>query len=533
MDAVTAVGGTNDGAAGAPPEVRALLVEDDPDDVFLCERAMRSVGTLQCTIEVVGSLREALDALDVARFDVAVVDLSLPDSSGIATVSTLAERHPEVPIVVLTGLVDDEAALAALHAGAQDYLVKGRVDAEATGRAIRYAIERGRIDSSRRAQETAERANLAKSRFLSRMSHELRTPLNSILGFGQILEMTVDGEDREYVEQILRGGRHLLGLIEEVIDIARIEAGEIAISVEPVGVDEVAVECLQMIAPIATQHGVAVSAESPTADPPSSVMVMADRQRLKQVLINLLSNAVKYNRRGGSVAVSWSAPVEGRVRVEVRDSGIGLAPEQASLAFTPFERLGAEDTAVEGTGLGLALTKSLVETMGGEIGLVSEQGTGTTVWTVWDAADPAHAVLDLAAVERPGGDVDHGPAATVVYMVGNPANLRLVEGVFERRPGVRVFGAPDARTGLDLVAREHPDVVLLDLNLPDLPGAEVLRRLRESPESADVPVVVVTADASKGLRDALLDVGAQAFLTKPIDVVELLGVVDSILARRP
>jgi len=390
---------------------------------------------------------------------------------------------------------------------------------------IRDVTERRQAEEARLAREAAEKASRAKSEFLSRMSHELRTPLNAVLGFGQLLEMgALDAEQRESVEQILRAGRHLLELINEVLDIARIEAGRLAMSPEPVSVREVVGECLSLIAPLAAAERVQLA--GPERDD-ADYYVTADRQRLKQVLLNLLSNAVKYNRPGGSVEVAVGRPQDGRLPITVADTGPGIPAALLGRLFAPFERLGAEGTRVEGTGLGLALSKGLVEAMGGALSVKSVVGRGSTFR------------IDLAAAEPPrGGEVRLLPrpgltagARTILYIEDNLSNLRLIESLLAQRPRVRLLSAMQGRLGLDLAMEHRPHLILLDLHLPDIPGEEALLRLRSAPETRDVPVVVISADATTGQADRLRALGAHAYLPKPLDVRRLIELLNGALAK--
>jgi len=380
------------------------------------------------------------------------------------------------------------------------------------------------------ARDEAEQASAAKNEFLSRMSHELRTPLNAILGFGQLLE-TDEGltpAQSEDVGHILRAGRHLLDLINEVLDIARIEGGGLALSLEPVGVNDVVSETLDLVGPLAAAERV----ELPTDLSESCRLhVRADRQRLKQVLLNLLVNAVKYNRPGGSVAVSCEPVGADRMRVSVTDTGPGIPAERADHLFTPFDRLGAEQSDIEGTGLGLALAKRLVEAMEGTIGFTTAPGAGTTFWVDLPRAEtPAgpHVEQALARVESHDGDGD-GVGRTVLYVEDNLSNLRLVEQILSRRPHVGVLAAMQGTLGLAMARDHRPDAILLDLNLPDMGGMEVLARLREHPHTRDTPVVVISADATPGQVERLLAAGAHRYLTKPFDVREFLEVLDDVL----
>ena len=415
--------------------------------------------------------------------------------------------------------------------------------------------------SLRRATVEAERASEAKSLFLSRMSHELRTPLNAILGFAQLLELDELTEDQSSsVDQIQRAGQHLLSLINEVLDIARIEAGQLTVTTEPVAVGEVLEEVAALLAPMAEANAVHMMIEPGGA---RGRFVRADRQRLLQVLLNLGSNAVKYNEHGGTVAFRTESCPAG-VRFSVLDSGSGIDPEQQDMLFVPFSRLGAERSAVEGTGVGLALSKQLVEVMGGTIGVESSPGRGSMFWVELQAAEPerAGAALDTGrksagtlldapasgtgrgpngagarqATPPPAAPPDPDPAEpaqlVVLHVEDNPSNASLVARILARRPHVRLLSADEAGTGLELARRHHPDLLLLDLHLPDMPGDEMLHRIHAVPELAGIRVVVVSADATPDRIRRLLDLGVDGYLTKPVDVDALLRLVDSQAQRQ-
>ncbi len=391
--------------------------------------------------------------------------------------------------------------------------------------------ERSRLqEAERRAREEAEKANQEKNQFISRMSHELRTPLNAVLGFGQLLKLDeLTDDQRDSVDHILSGGQHLLTLINEVLDIARIETGDLALSSEPVLVSDALNDVLGLIRPLATQRTIHLIGGRDAA---CSEYVLADRHRLQQVLLNLLSNAVKYNRLGGTVAVSCEPSSSTRLRIKVSDTGNGIPQEQLGRLFTPFERLGAERSEIEGTGIGLSLSRQLTEAMGGFLGVETVVGEGSTFWVelplVEGPVDRYERLNTRSKSERDGAPSES--RRTVLYIEDNLANVTLVQRIVAQREDVEIIPAMQGRLGLEL-AREHlPALVLLDLHLPDISGDEVLQRLRDDPVTAKIPVVIVSADATAGQIQRLLNAGALAYLTKPIDVAELLGILDEHLS---
>ncbi|MGH2554926.1 MAG: hybrid sensor histidine kinase/response regulator [Actinomycetota bacterium] len=392
--------------------------------------------------------------------------------------------------------------------------------------AIRDATDRKNAEAElHRAKEEADRANRAKSEFLSRMSHELRTPLNSILGFAQLLEMEeLTEQQRTSVERILSGGEHLLELINEILDIARIESGQITLSVEPVHLGRAVTEVIDMVRPLADKADVHIF--EPEGD--LEVQVRADRQRLKQVLLNLLSNAVKFNRHPGEVRINAGRPSAGWVRVAVSDTGIGIAEAYMSQLFKPFARLGAEGLGIEGTGLGLALSKGLTEMMGGTLDVSTTQGVGSTFSIQLPLLNEQQ--LEPTQPSKPWSEPTSSSAThTILYVEDNPANLQLMERILAYRPGMRLISAMQGSLGIELAREHRPDLILLDLHLPDMPGEEALHRLAGDERTRDIPVVVVTADASQGTSTRLLAVGARTLITKPINVSHLLETIDAEL----
>ena len=538
--------------------LRVLHLEDNADDATLVEMALRHEG-LNAKITRVDA-RAAYEAeLHNGGYDLVLADYNLPSFDGAAAQRLAADYCPNVPFIFVSGSIGEEQAIDRVKAGATDYVLKDRLSRllPAVRRALAEAAERTerrRVDEELRrlnaeleqrviertqalaaandalhkARHEADRANLAKSAFLSRMSHDLRTPLNAILGFAQLLIGEENEADRaEYARQILSGGRHLLELINEVLDIARIESGQLSLSPEPVYVSEVARQVLDLVAPLATAHNITLTLEP---DPCNDLPVFADRQRFAQILVNLVSNAVKYNRPGGSVIIRCTRQPDKRLRISVTDTGSGIPPQKLKLLFHPFERLGADSTSIEGTGLGLALSRGLAAAMQGTMGVESEVDRGTTFWVELPISDTAPG-LTRELTETPRAEVRRDVRGTILYIEDNQSNVRLMERILRRRPSVKLLHAPSGAAGIDMARQHRPTAIFLDLHLPDMPGEEVLRRLWEDLDLRPIPVAVLSADAMAGQMRRLKASGAAAYLVKPLDIGQLLSLVDKLLGQ--
>jgi len=414
---------------------------------------------------------------------------------------------------------DRDRKLQGVFAAARDVTERKRFE---------HTLQENNVELER-AMAAAEKANLAKSEFLSSMSHELRSPLNAILGFAQLINSDSPpptSSQAASIDQILHAGWYLLDLINEILDLAQIESGKLALSREPTSLADIMLECQAMIEPQAQKRGIRMTF------PPSgmSYFVDADRTRLKQVLINLLSNAIKYNQAKGTVVVECSTIAE-RVRISVRDTGAGLPPEMLQQLFQPFNRLGQERSTEEGTGIGLVMSKRLVELMGGEIGVESEVGSGSVFWFELNSAVEPR--LETNAAEpstiAPANNGHGAPLRTLLYVEDNPANLKLIEQLIARRPDIRLLSARDGSLGVRLARTNQPDVILMDINLPGISGIEALKILREDPVTAHIPVVALSANAMPRDIEKGLQAGFYRYLTKPIRVGEFMDTLESAL----
>lgn len=428
-------------------------------------------------------------------------------------------RFPAV--VSVTALRDTQGAIIG-------YLLIG------TDNTLRKTLDQSLKETNlelQRAKQIADKANLAKSDFLSSMSHELRSPLNAILGFAQLMESGAPPPtlvQRQSIDQILQAGWYLLELINEILDLALIESGKLSLSTEPTSLADVLSDCHGMIEPLALKSGIGLT--FPRFAAPH--FINADRTRLKQVLINLLSNAIKYNRVAGTVEVVCTISATQRTRIGVHDSGNGLTPEELAQLFQPFNRLGQESGTEEGTGIGLVVSKRLTELMGGEIGAQSTVGVGSVFWIELESTAPPQLVTvaaELQAVVTLAARGAETPLYTLLCVEDNPANLMLVEKLLERRPDIKLLVAKDGIQGIEIARAARPDVILMDINLPGISGLIALGILAESPETASIPVIALSANAMPGDIAKGMSAGFFHYLTKPMKVQEFMETLDSAL----
>jgi signal transduction histidine kinase/CheY-like chemotaxis protein len=431
-------------------------------------------------------------------------------------------------------LVASEKQYRELNANLEVHIQERTEELAATNRHLMEEVEvrtQAEIQMNLARQE-AEKANVAKSEFLSRMSHELRTPMNSILGFAQLLEMgDLNASQRKSVGHIIRSGRHLLDLINEVLDISRIESGRLALSLESVSLHEILVEMADVVRPQAQEKQIRIHLPETPGEP---LFLYADRQRLKQVLLNLLNNAVKYNRPEGSVEIRSAIRVQenglGFVRVSVSDTGPGISDEDLARIFTPFERIGADKTAVEGTGLGLSVVKKLMEAMGGSVGVESTLNEGSTFWIEMSKDVNPLMRSENAPFLNEYSEEMSPSSAVILYVEDNQANIELLDQVIvHQRPGYRLHAITDGLQAIEKALEIQADIILLDMNLPDIHGLEVLKMLQNDERTREIPVLVISADAMPNQVTNAYQAGAQKYLAKPLDISELLSTVDDFV----
>jgi PAS domain S-box-containing protein len=458
---------------------------------------------------------------DPARADAAIKRVLTENKVSDYELTVLAKNGNETVVSYNAATFHDrDRKLQGVFAAARDITERKRLD---------QVLQENNVELEN-AKLAAERANLAKSDFLSSMSHELRTPLSAILGFAQLIQTgspLPTATQKRSIDQILQAGWYLLELINEVLDLALIESGKLSLSLEPISLAEVMHECQAMIEPQARKNGISVT--FPRFEIP--YFVNADRTRLKQILINLLSNAVKYNKADGAVVVEFVANSPERIRICVKDTGAGLPPEKIAQLFQPFNRLGQESNTVEGTGIGLVVCKRLVEWMGGVIGVESTVGEGSVFWIELNlTAEPQRAVgiAELATRAQMQAQAD-AQSHTLLYVEDNPANLMLVEDIIARRPDIRLLSAMDGNLGVAIARASLPDVILMDINLPGISGVNALKILAEDPLTAHIPVIALSANAMPRDITKGLEAGFFSYLTKPIKVNEFMETLDVAL----
>jgi signal transduction histidine kinase len=518
--------------------LRVLFVEDSEIDAELLLRELKRNG-YDVEHERVQTAASMRDALSKRSWDIVLSDYSMPQFSGTAALAVLQQSGKDLPFIIISGAIGEEVAVEALKAGANDFLVKGRLTRLGTSierelreaRAREERIEAERVaEAALREKMRAEAASRAKSDFLAAVSHELRTPLNAIIGFSELLVDGVAGDltprQGEYAANVLTSGKHLLTLINEILNLARIEAGRMDLALSPVAIAPLVREVQGTLAPLIDKQALDVSIEIPEG----LEDIQADPIRLRQVLYNLLSNAIKFTPPRGRVTLrATSAP--DHLVIEVEDTGIGIREEDQPRLFREFERLEDERSAgVEGTGLGLVVTKRLVELHGGSIRVRSERDRGSTftVCLPWRAAARG---IEESPTAPTAGPLDELVRARILAVDDDPLSLRLLREILQR-DGHEVLDARDVEEALQILKRDKPGAILTDIRLRGGGGVEILRFVRGDESLRDTPIVATTAQAMRGDRERLLAEGFDGYISKPVDTARLRALVQTLLTAR-
>jgi len=514
-----------------------IHLEDNALDAELTLEILHSAG-LNCDIRRVYRFDEFQTLLqeyaEHKNFDMILADYNMPGFDGLTALRMTRQVDADLPFILLSGALGEELAVELLRSGATDYVLKNNMQrlAPVVSRAIEEHQVRLRERTSqteiRQARDEAQKANAAKSRFLGRISHELRTPLNAIIGYTQLMQSDPMSDEQEHcAEQILKAGEYLLQLINEVLDITRIESGVIPMTIVPTSITPVIERAVDLIRPLAREAQVTISVDGGPCD----LHALVDKDRLAQVLINLITNAVKYNRPGGNVYVECHEERPSYIKLIVRDNGIGIPPSKMERLFTPFDRLDLEnDSSIPGTGLGLTVSKALIENMGGVLGVVSSENEGSIFWlevpmSLYPNEHEPAGTQQQAKEALPFHDGRH----KVLIVEDNIATADFMERVFSRRSNYQISTARSLQETFDLLNTAVPDLVLVDLNLPDGDGENIISEMQNRPEWSAIPVVVLTADATPERREKLTGLGVRAYFTKPLKVNQLLEEINVLL----
>lgn len=506
---------------------RILIIDDDKDFVDYQTILLTGHGY---NVKAANTATQALLIEAEFKPQLALIDLVLDKENGIDVLDALLAKNQEICCLMITGREEIGSALLALRHGAVDYLSKS-VSTDELFLALNRATEKIQL---RQEKQEIEYVSRAKSEFLTRMSHELRTPMNAILGFGQLMQINNENfndEQKEGIGHIMVAGRHLLQLINEVLDIAKVDAGEMSLSTESVSFNDVLDSALLLVKPLAMNNGVTIQPVNSC----TRCAVMADIQRLKQVFVNLLSNAVKYNRKGGQVKIHCnlinkinSGDHQAMVHIAFTDTGVGIKRADHNKVFEPFQRVSLRGENIEGSGIGLTITKRMVELMDGNIGFESEYGKGSTFWIELPFAGEHETGISTVQETNVqiGAAIIAEKAKVILYIEDNPTNLTLVERILKKYSPYSLLSAGTAERGIDVAKEQKPDLILMDIDLPGMSGYEALDVLQACEETSHIPIIAVSAHAmsehiEKGQQSAF-----KAYVTKPIDVNELLRVLD-------
>ncbi len=507
-----------------------LIVDDNVENISLLRNYFKDLG-LDILVAVNGKM-----AIDVAKKgvpDAILLDIMMPDLDGYGVCEELknTEITKNIPILFLTAKVATEDLVHGFLVGGADYIKKPIQKEEVLIRVrTQLLLRKYSKEKDNLILKTVE-SNRTKSEFMARMSHELRTPMNAILGFSQLLMVDAQNEKattRENdIARIIKAGKHLLDLINEVLDLSQIETGDLKVRLEPINIYTLKNEAIDLSISLAQGKGVQIIDEN--KDEGSSLYVIADRTRLKQVLINLTTNAIKYNKENGSVTLKYWV-LGDRLKLEVRDTGKGIPDNLKENLFMPFERLGAELTEVQGTGIGLSISKKLMELMGGDIHFENNVEEGSSFFIDVPLAEQPAVVLPEPQKNR---NVEEDNSVcykkTILYIEDNPSNLELVRRIMSRMNNVKLISAMEAQPGIRLASTEIPDLILMDLHLPDIDGFCAYEKIKSMEATSNIPIIALSADAMAEDKKKALDMGFQTYITKPIDVDNFINVIEDVL----
>jgi len=521
-------------AENTPDKISVLHLEDSALDAELTAEMLREAG-LDCRIERLVRLEDFKAALQQFPsnwpYDIVLADYKLPGYDGMLALNLLREKSPHMPFVLLSGALGEELAVELLRNGATDYVLKHNL--QRLPLVVRRALDEHQArlreiqnqQELRRARDEAQKANSAKGHFLGRISHELRTPLNAILGYTQLMQSDpMTDEQKHCSDRILKAGEHLLQLINEVLDITRIESGVITVNIQPTSISETIERAVDLVRPLARERNVTIHIDGGPCD----LFALVDPDRLAQVLINLLTNSVKYNHDQGHVYVECQEENPVSVRVIVRDTGIGIPPDKAERLFTAFDRLDLEkDSTIPGTGLGLTVSKALIEAMHGSIGVNATETGGTVFWIDLPAtSQPPDAHKDCFGDDCEAPSVPTLPADCRIVLIEAHDNSRdFVERVFQRRNSVKMTHAASLAQAREILKGQSPDLIIMELNFPDGRGEDLIREIKSDPGNSAVPIVITTVDPSAQRKADVAALGVADYFIKPIKINQFLHVL--------